>query len=138
MTISEKQALDALRFIQADIEAGKPAEDYKRMFAAFIDSVEVFESYVTIALNILRMIGARTPIAYMVESTRPLLEINQIVVWNGGGEGSFAPTLSTVYFPLRNAHKPLFHAGLRRFFLFRLLLPSTRFLAKTCKNRVRL
>jgi len=80
--IDEAQALRALRKIKEDINSNKPMEEYKKMFSAFVDSVEVFESYVIIALKILRMIGCNEPTNTLPQIKRPLLETNQIVVWN--------------------------------------------------------
>lgn len=89
--INEVRALKALNQIQENINDNKPLEEYKKMFSAFVDSVEVFESYVTIALKILCMIGCHEPTNTLPQINRPLLEENQIVVWNGGGEGCQTP-----------------------------------------------
>lgn len=97
VSIDEEKALRAFNRIKEDIVSNKPIEDYKKMFSAFVDSVEIFESYVIIALNVFYMIGARTPVTFGVEINKPLLEQNQIVVWNGGGEGSRTPVRNHIH-----------------------------------------
>lgn len=78
VSIDEEKALRAFSRIKEDIISNKPTEDYKKMFSAFVDSVEVFESYVTIALNVFYMIGTRTPLTFGIKLNKPLLENNQI------------------------------------------------------------
>ena len=46
--IDDTKAREALRKISADIYAGKPLEEYKQLFSAFVDKVEVFEDYANI------------------------------------------------------------------------------------------
>lgn len=90
-------ALEAFRKIKEDIDSNKPLEQYKKMFSVFVNSIEVYESYVSIALNFLCMLSIKPPKNYGVKMERPLLDENQIVVWNGK-LGEYRCHCSTSYY----------------------------------------
>ena len=47
---------------------------------------EVFEGYVTIALNVFYILGFTGKVHSFENEKRPPLDFHQMVVWNGGGE----------------------------------------------------
>ena len=56
-----------------------------------MDRVDVFEGYVTIALNILIILGYRRKKYSQINEKRPPLDFYQMVAWNGGDEGNRTP-----------------------------------------------
>ena len=59
-------------------------DDLKRVYEKFIDSVEVFEGYVTVAFKILPIMGIRRKIRVSRHEKKPPLGFNQMGAWNGG------------------------------------------------------
>ena len=86
--IDNTQVKKALAQISQEICDGKPIEDYKKLFSAFVDRIEAFEDYVTIVLNVFDMIGVYTTNRLYSEMKEPPLDFHQMVVWNGGGDGN--------------------------------------------------
>ena len=116
IVIDDIKAREALRKISADIYAGKPLEEYKQLFSAFVDKVEVFEDYANIALNVFDMIGIGVRNGSGAIKEEPPLDFHQMVVWNGGGEGNRTPVRKPIhgvfsersrlfYFPLESAKR---------------------------------
>ncbi len=97
--IDDIKAKNALQKIGADIYSGKPIEEYKQLFSAFVDKVEVFEDYANIVLNVFDMIGVSVQNGSGIIKTEPPLDFHQMVVWNGGGEGNRTPVRK----PIRGA-----------------------------------
>ncbi len=94
--IDEAKAKQALSKISADICESKPIEEYKKLFSSFVDRVDVFEDYVTIVLKVFDVINVYLPRRSRVEMERPPLEMNQMVVTNGGGEGNRTPVRNPI------------------------------------------
>ena len=86
IVIDDIKAKNALQKIGADIYSGKPIEEYKQLFSAFVDKVEVFEDYANIVLNVFDMIGVSVQNGSGIIKTEPPLDFHQMVVWNGGAE----------------------------------------------------
>ena len=78
----------ALSRISADICEGRPIEEYKKLFSAFVERVDVFEDYVTIVLKVFDMINVRVCNGSGVIKEEPPLDLHQMVVWNGGADGN--------------------------------------------------
>ena len=57
-------------------------DNLKQVYARFIDSIEVHEGYVTIALNILIILGYRRNVYPLTNEKRPPLDFHQMVAWN--------------------------------------------------------
>ena len=89
--IDEASVRKALPRISADICEGRPFEDYKKLFSAFVERVDVFENYVTIVLKVFDMINVRICNGSGVIKEEPPLDFHQMVVWNGGAEGNRTP-----------------------------------------------
>lgn len=90
IVIDESKAKKALEQISNEIRAGKPIEQYKRLFSAFVEKIEVFEGYVTIALRVFDMIGVYVPSGSGIEIERPPLDFHQMVVRSGGAMPSIS------------------------------------------------
>ena len=95
--ITEKEALKALRKVQGSVECCEADESLKRLFQTFVDRVDVYEGYVTIALNIFYMLGYHAATGIPTYEKRPPLENFQMVVWNGGGEGNRTPVRKPIH-----------------------------------------
>ena len=89
--IDENNVKKALEQISADIQTGKPLETYKKLFSSFVERVEVFEDYVNIVLKVFDMINIYVSNSCGIETKKPPLEFNQVVVWNSGPEGNRTP-----------------------------------------------
>ena len=87
----EKQVIFALCNMNEAVRNSRCEEDLKNVYSTFIDSIEVNEGYVTIALDIQIVLGYRRNSYVVRNEKRPPLEINQMVVWNGGAEGNRTP-----------------------------------------------
>ena len=92
--IDEASVRKALSRISADICEGRPIEEYKKLFSAFVERVDVFEDYVTIVLKVFDMINVRVCNGSGVIKEEPPLDLHQMVVWNGGAEPT--PSLNTI------------------------------------------
>ena len=62
-----------------------------KLFSSFVERVDVFEDYVTIVLKVFDMINIHVRNGSGVIKKEPPLDFHQMVVWNGGGEGSRTP-----------------------------------------------
>ena len=89
--IDEASVRKALSRISADICEGRPIEEYKKLFSAFVERVDVFEDYVTIVLKVFDMINVRVCNGSGAIKEGPPLDFHQMVVWNGGAEGNRTP-----------------------------------------------
>ena len=81
----------ALRNMREAVMTPRNEEDLKRVYQKFIDSVEVFEGYVTVALDVFSMMGYRRRMPITGHEKRPPLDFHQMVTWNGGAEGNRTP-----------------------------------------------
>ena len=61
------------------------------MFSSFVEQVDDFEDYVTIVLKVFDMINVCVCNGSGVKIEEPPLDFHQVVVWNGGAEGSRTP-----------------------------------------------
>lgn len=86
ITFDEASVLWALRDMREAVTNARGEEDLKQVYQKFIDSVEVFEGYVTVALDVFSMMGYRRRVTISGHEKRPPLEFNQMVTWNGGAE----------------------------------------------------
>ncbi len=77
---------DSVRNCEAD-------EELKKLFEIFVDRVDVFEGYVTIALNVFYILGFTGKVHSFENEKRPPLDFHQMVVWNGGGDGNLNPAV---------------------------------------------
>lgn len=91
----EADVLKALQNLRASVTNCRSEEELKMLYNKFIDSIEVKEGYVTIALNILKILGYHRKVYVLSHEKKPPLDLHQMVAWNGGGKGS-------VYEPLRD------------------------------------
>ena len=93
--IDEDTAFEAFKRMRDSVRNCEADEELKRLFEIFVDRVDVFEGYVTIALNIFYILGFTDKVHSFENEKRPPLDFHQMVVWNGGGEGQ--PVLTTKY-----------------------------------------
>ena len=80
----EESVLWALRNMREAVTTPRTEDDLKRLYEKFIDSVEVFEGYVTVALKILPIMGIRRKIRVSTHEKKPPLDYGQMGAWNGG------------------------------------------------------
>ena len=93
LTFEEVDVLRALRNLRDMVKYPRDEDNLKQVYARFVDCIEVYEGYVTIALNILIILGYRRNVYPLINEKRPPLDFHQMVAWNGGAEGQ--PVLTT-------------------------------------------
>ena len=91
LTFEEADVLQALRNLRDMVKYPRDVDNLKQVYARFIDCIEVHEGYVTIALNILIILGFRRNVYPLMNEKRPPLDFHQMVAWNGGAEGNRTP-----------------------------------------------
>ena len=75
----------------------KTSQELKKLFEVFVDKVEVFEDYVIIALNIFYILEISSDFKTEEIQQKPPLEVNQVGVWRGGGEGNRTPVHTSIH-----------------------------------------
>lgn len=70
--VDDAQVLAALKTLRSDLESENAKEDYKNLFQSFVESVDVFEGYVTIALSVVFLLGLRSRAKISRYNNRPL------------------------------------------------------------------
>ena len=88
ITFDEASVMWALRNMREAVMTPRNEEELKRVYQKFIDSVEVFEGYVTVALDVFSMMGYRRRMPITGHEKRPPLDFHQMVTWNGGAGSS--------------------------------------------------
>ena len=91
LTFNEAEVMQALKNLREMVKHPKDEDNLKQVYARFIDSIEVHEGYVTIALDILSILGYRRNVYPILNRKKPPLEFHQMVAWNGGAEGNRTP-----------------------------------------------
>lgn len=86
--IDEDTAFEAFKRMRDSVRNCEADEELKKLFEIFVDRVNVFEDYVTIALNIFYILGFTDKVHSFENEKRPPLDFHQMVVWNGGGDGN--------------------------------------------------
>lgn len=86
--IDEDTAFEAFKRMRDSVRNCEADEELKKLFEIFVDRVDVFEGYVTIALNVFYILGFTGKIHSFENEKRPPLDFHQMVVWNGGGDGN--------------------------------------------------
>ena len=81
----EESVLWALRNMREAVTNPRTEENLKSLYEKFIDSVEVFEGYVTVALKILPIMGIRRKIRVSAHEKKPPLDYGQMGAWNVSG-----------------------------------------------------
>ena len=89
--IDEDTAFEAFKRMRDSVRNCEADEELKKLFEIFVDRVDVFEGYVTIALNVFYILGFTGKVHSFENEKRPPLDFHQMVVWNGGGEGNRTP-----------------------------------------------
>ena len=84
ITFDEASVLWALHNMREAVTNPRSEEDLKRVYQKFIDSVEVFEGYVTVALDVFSILGYRRSTPVSGHEKRPPFDFHQMVTWNGG------------------------------------------------------
>lgn len=91
LTFNDGEVMQALMNLREMVKNPRDEDNLKQVYATFVDCIEVHESYVTIALKILPILGYRRNSYPILNKKMPPLEFHQMVAWNGGAEGNRTP-----------------------------------------------
>ena len=91
--LSDIQIRNALKEVQQEITSGNSKEEYKHLFEVFINSVDVYEGYVDIALNVLALLGLQRYSNVLSRKKQTPQSQSLVVSTSGGDEGDRTPYL---------------------------------------------